>query len=89
MRGNLKEQKRTYRDGIDRLPTAAVFMTTASPFEKDDVAGVSMETSEPRTEEEKIKKSSRIDIFSSVSTFYVQYNMIRNYGIGNQVKVKM
>jgi hypothetical protein len=65
MRGKLKEQKRTYRDGIDRLPTAAVFMTTVSPFKKD-VAGVSMETSKPRTEEEEIKKSSREDIFCIV-----------------------
>jgi hypothetical protein len=58
-RGKLIEQKRTYRDGTDRLPKAAAFTATASPFEKYDVAGVSMETSEPGTEDEQIKKCFR------------------------------
>jgi hypothetical protein len=68
MRGTVREQNRTHRDGIDRMPTAAVCTARASPFRQGDVAGVSMETSEPRIQDEEINESSRDDISSSLST---------------------
>jgi hypothetical protein len=64
--GELKEQNRTDRDRIDRKPDAVVLRPTASPFNKTKrtVAGVSMETSEPQTEDEQIIIFSKRQFFS-------------------------
>jgi hypothetical protein len=66
MKGELKEQNRTDRDRIDRKPEAVVLRPTASPFNKTTrtVAGVSMETSEPQTEDEQIIIFSKRQFFS-------------------------
>lgn len=58
------QRRETHIQGQNRSTAqGCLFTATESPFEQNDVAGVSMETSEPGTEDEQIKKFSRKDIF--------------------------